>query len=519
MSCHPVRWLWGLIPVAMLGWLAVHGKSGAIEHDLEQRSAAALSAAGHDWASIAFSGRDGVLVGHASSERDIDTAADLVRSVWGVRVVDVRTASTDITPVSPSPQPSLTRTKSRSLEEFVPIPVAAAGAPDALLADGGPRDDVAVAAAAGEQVLGASHHMARALPVGAATADPVHADDDAPGDVTAHTVRVTPMNTVEPPTPAPPDKMAGEETPAPSDDAGLAEKTQPMSDVTMAGKTATPSAPAGNAVAADVAEPSPAEGESSSPNESAGGEAQSAAVLLQATAPELDPRRSAPFSDAQTANNDVPDTAAVAEAPLPPTPEPPERRPVSSSVSSWSLEAGPQATLPGAPSASRSEPKADAEQPPRFDTAALPEGNIGPNMPCTEDVRSAAKQVEVHFARGDARLDRSGKALLDRLIVTLEACPAAALRIAGHADATGIAWRNLALSKRRARTVVSYLVDKGIDAGRLAAVGYGETRPLAPNTTRANRARNRRIEVGVTARAWPPAPVRKQETYNGLSHR
>ncbi|HWK37820.1 MAG TPA: hypothetical protein VNR88_02800, partial [Hyphomicrobium sp.] len=120
MSCHPARWLWGLIPVAMLGWLAVHGKSDVIAHDLEQRSAAALSAAGHDWASVAFSGRDGLLVGHATSETDIAVAADLVRGVWGVRVVDVRAAASDMATVPPLPQPSPTRTKSRPLEEFVP---------------------------------------------------------------------------------------------------------------------------------------------------------------------------------------------------------------------------------------------------------------------------------------------------------------------------------------------------------------------------------------------------------------
>jgi OOP family OmpA-OmpF porin len=69
--------------------------------------------------------------------------------------------------------------------------------------------------------------------------------------------------------------------------------------------------------------------------------------------------------------------------------------------------------------------------------------------------------------------------------------------VVGHADARGRAKRNLVLSQRRARAVVTYLVDKGIDAGRLEAVGYGEARPVAPNDTAQNRAKNRRIELEI----------------------
>jgi outer membrane protein OmpA-like peptidoglycan-associated protein len=157
----------------------------------------------------------------------------------------------------------------------------------------------------------------------------------------------------------------------------------------------------------------------------------------------------------------------------------------------------------------------------RFDTAALPPGNIAAGGDCTGDVQAAARQVEVHFARGHAHLDHAGKTAVDRLVGALNACPATALSIAGHADASGHPRRNLALSKRRARGVTAYLVDKGIDASRLAAVGYGATQPVAPNDTRANRAKNRRIEVVITARRVPPPPmpVRKQDAHNGLSRR
>ncbi len=75
MRCHPLRWLWGLIPVAMLSWLAVHLESGPIERDLEHRSTLALAAAGYDWASVVFSGRDGLLVGRAADVGQRDRAA------------------------------------------------------------------------------------------------------------------------------------------------------------------------------------------------------------------------------------------------------------------------------------------------------------------------------------------------------------------------------------------------------------------------------------------------------------
>jgi outer membrane protein OmpA-like peptidoglycan-associated protein len=174
------------------------------------------------------------------------------------------------------------------------------------------------------------------------------------------------------------------------------------------------------------------------------------------------------------------------------------------------------ATAPGA----GAQPKPSAPDH-RFDTAALPPGNIASQAGCTNDVQAAARQVEVHFARGRAHLDHAGKTAVDRLVGALNACPETALSIAGHADASGHPRRNLALSKHRARGVTAYLVDKGIDASRLAAVGYGETRPVAPNNSRANRAKNRRIEVVITAHRVPPPPmpVRKQDAQNGLSRR
>ena len=67
--------------------------------------------------------------------------------------------------------------------------------------------------------------------------------------------------------------------------------------------------------------------------------------------------------------------------------------------------------------------------------------------------------------------------------------------IAGYTDDVGKRSYNIKLSERRARSVMKHLISKcGVDAHRLVSVGYGPDNPLVPNTSEANRARNRRVE-------------------------
>ncbi len=71
------------------------------------------------------------------------------------------------------------------------------------------------------------------------------------------------------------------------------------------------------------------------------------------------------------------------------------------------------------------------------------------------------------------------------------------IEIAGHTDSDGSEAYNLKLSQSRVDTVKKELISKHIEASRLVAKGYGETKPLVPNTTRANKARNRRVEINI----------------------
>lgn len=91
MRCNPWRWLWGLLLIAPLSWIVLHLHHTAIENDLRARATEALERAGLSWAATSFSGRDASLTGLAPEEAEPSQAADLVRSVWGVRVVDART--------------------------------------------------------------------------------------------------------------------------------------------------------------------------------------------------------------------------------------------------------------------------------------------------------------------------------------------------------------------------------------------------------------------------------------------
>ncbi len=103
----------------------------------------------------------------------------------------------------------------------------------------------------------------------------------------------------------------------------------------------------------------------------------------------------------------------------------------------------------------------------------------------------------VKFNEGSTAVAPESEGRLDRLVAILQRCPDAAVEIGGHTDSGGAAERNRALSQLRADSVRDYLVESGIAADRLTAVGYGEDDPIADNDTEEGRARNRRIEFTI----------------------
>jgi outer membrane protein OmpA-like peptidoglycan-associated protein len=102
---------------------------------------------------------------------------------------------------------------------------------------------------------------------------------------------------------------------------------------------------------------------------------------------------------------------------------------------------------------------------------------------------------DVMFTTGRADLKAGTVSNLVRLVGFLNENPGRKIEIEGHTDNVGSEDSNLGLSQRRADSVKSYLVQQGIEAGRIVSSGKGEHQPVADNESEGGRQRNRRVEV------------------------
>lgn len=102
----------------------------------------------------------------------------------------------------------------------------------------------------------------------------------------------------------------------------------------------------------------------------------------------------------------------------------------------------------------------------------------------------------ISFDTGKATIKPESAKELALVIEVLKADPSLTLEVQGHTDNVGAKAANLTLSQQRADAVRDYLVKTGgIAATRLTAVGFGDTKPVAPNTTDEGRAANRRVQL------------------------
>jgi outer membrane protein OmpA-like peptidoglycan-associated protein len=128
-------------------------------------------------------------------------------------------------------------------------------------------------------------------------------------------------------------------------------------------------------------------------------------------------------------------------------------------------------------------------------------------IPGTTVERVADDTILVHFdsdvlfAVDSASLSGSSRTALDDVAGVLGQYPKTAVVIQGHTDATGTEEHNQELSERRANAVRAYLAAQGVDADRMAALGYGEGYPVADNDSASGRQLNRRVDVLLKARA------------------
>lgn len=124
------------------------------------------------------------------------------------------------------------------------------------------------------------------------------------------------------------------------------------------------------------------------------------------------------------------------------------------------------------------------------------------NNGCPEVTEEVQKQLNdyartILFDTGKASLKPETTRVFVDIIRILNEYPNARFTVEGHTDSVGSAKLNQELSDKRANSVRDFLIEEGIDASRLQAIGYGEDRPIASNNTRAGRTQNRRVEINL----------------------
>lgn len=120
----------------------------------------------------------------------------------------------------------------------------------------------------------------------------------------------------------------------------------------------------------------------------------------------------------------------------------------------------------------------------------------------TPDIGTTAL-LDVNFDTGKASIRRSDLSAIDNVFALMKTHPKLAIEVHGHTDnsnRTGDSTFNMVLSQQRADAVREYLVNKGIRADRIVARGFGDTRPIADNSTEKGKALNRRTEFIIVSK-------------------
>jgi OOP family OmpA-OmpF porin len=125
---------------------------------------------------------------------------------------------------------------------------------------------------------------------------------------------------------------------------------------------------------------------------------------------------------------------------------------------------------------------------------------------CQDDVQALLRSRSIRFEEGSARMEEGSNALIDEVAGALRPCLGSIIAITGHTDSSGPEPGNLELSLSRARAVRGALMERGIPADGLRAIGRGSREPV-PGFAATDPA-NRRIEFDVVAtEPVTPTPV------------
>lgn len=545
MKCNWLRWLWGIIPLIILSWVAAHTERFRIEQDLLGRTQAALQEKGQAWATPAFEGRDGVLTGQAADEADPGKALEVVRAMWGVRQVDNQTTLlekpesyvwvasrranririTGYVPNKPTRQTVAGVIKanfpgfelvdrSKLARGVTSLDTWLTGVSFALkqlssLKRGNVRLEGLGLSVAGEAEDVAGYRAVKAalaneLPKGIKLiSDQVTPPVASPfvwevkwserklavvGHVPTDAIHTELMSAAAAATPGPVDGME------PADGA-----PQGFAEAARASIRAVTHLQAGhieirdavltvNGTAANDAE---AEGVRAALR----GVPQGMKVIDQIHVTPPPPPPPPPKAE----NAPEPKTENVIVPPLPfPAPLTPPAFPKTEAAAPPAPARTAETAIPALPPpaplpAMKVDPVPAAPPTP----VIAPAPTTPATLACRDELSTAVSASRIQFLRGSAQLMPSAAGILDKVVAAAKACPKVRIEIGGHASIEGIPAMNQRLSMKRAEAVRVYLVHAGVPAERLESVGYGTSRPLVPNTSRENAARNRRIEFTV----------------------
>lgn len=129
----------------------------------------------------------------------------------------------------------------------------------------------------------------------------------------------------------------------------------------------------------------------------------------------------------------------------------------------------------------------------REQLAAVEAANIQRNA----DMLAVTFKADALFDVGSAALKAGAFDEIQRVATVLNQYPQTSIIVAGHTDSTGTESHNKALSERRAMSVKNALVGQGVSPTRITTVGFGQSTPIADNTTEAGRQLNRRVVVTI----------------------
>ena len=122
-------------------------------------------------------------------------------------------------------------------------------------------------------------------------------------------------------------------------------------------------------------------------------------------------------------------------------------------------------------------------------------------LSCQQQLNDAMSGKTILFETNKSAIKQDSVALLDSLVAIVSSCgdviAGRGIQVSGHTDNVGNDAYNQKLSQQRAGAVKDYFVTKGIDAGLVKSVGFGESKPIASNADAAGRSQNRRITFDI----------------------